>query len=279
MSRTSLLLIGALLLLSGLVFGQSGLGLSVNGQLIVPAGQLESFVYNPAEGRVKATTFFGDIRCTPEDQSSPGSLVFELDKFSSLESEASYQILGSGEVTYAIADSLINVVTSSPSPSPNCVHFIPAVGTIDPATGETQPGTFWVGDFEAPFSLDAEVTSPAIIGSILTIRFKLTNVSTLLVGTDILAQFVSQLTPTTGEITGPVYSPAGAVLGDVWQVPILWPGESATLDVSYGLGSLADAGVEIRTSIDAVTSFDRTGAEPLATGGLQITVVNTSTAQ
>jgi len=270
---------GAILLASASASGQSGLGLSVNDQLVVPPGQLESFVYEPGDKRILAKTFFGDIRCTPGDQSGTGNLVFELDKFSSLEAEAVYQVFSTGSVNYDLGNRVVNVTTSEAIPSPDCVHFIPAVGMIDPATGQADPGTFWAGDFEAPFSLEAQVTDSAVVGTTLTIRFTLTNVSKLLVGTNIQAPFRSALTPSTSGITGPVYSTElGSMAGDTWSVPILWPGESAAVDVSYDL-SAAEVGDEIRTSIDEVTAFDRNRLDPLATGGLQIAVINTSTTQ
>lgn len=263
------------------VAGESLLGLSVNGQVIVPQGQLESFIYDVGDGRIHARTYFGDIRCAPADQSttSTGGLLLELDKFSSKESEAIYQVFEDGEVQYNTAIGMIDIVTSADAGSAECTHFISAVGAITAANGEADPGTFWTGGFESPFRLEAETLSDAVSGGTLTIRFTLSNVSGVLVATDILTQFATDPDPLPDGVTGPQYDPAvGAVVDDVWEVPILWPGESASMDVSYTLDELLPAGTEIKTSIDAVTAFDRSGAEPLASGDAQISIINTSTA-
>lgn len=257
------------------VVAQSTLGLSVNGQTVVPRGQLKSFVYDLGGSRIQARSFFGDVRCTPDDQgtAAPSSLAFELDMFSSKEPEALYEIFEDGEVRYDIAAGMIDVITSSAPGSTSCTHFIEAVGTIATIDGEADIGTFWAGGFESPFRLEAE-TRPVVNGDTLTVRFTVSNVSEVLVATDILAQFAIGASGLPTGITGPEYSPSSAVVGDVWEVPILWPGESASLDVSYTLDGQIPVGTEIETTIDAVTAFDRTGSEPLATGNAQISIVS-----
>ncbi|MEX0915224.1 MAG: hypothetical protein WDZ60_04960 [Wenzhouxiangellaceae bacterium] len=262
------------------MFGQSALGLSVNGQLVVPVGQLESFDYNVANGRIDATSFYGDIRCAQLDQSQSGAsgLVFNLDRLTSKEDEASYQVFGDGSIEYDTAAGMINVLTSESVSAPDCTHFIEAVGAISTVDGEPTLGTFWLGSFESPIRLESETLTPAVIADKLTIRFTMTNTSAVLVATDIQAPFVSELSPATTEITGPDYSPSSAVTADVWEIPILWPGESAAVEVSYTLNSGAPEGVDIETTVNSVTALNRTDAGPLDTSTPQVTVMATSTA-
>lgn len=287
MSRSRLVLpvvvLGTLAFASGSVFGQSALGLSVNGQLVVPLGQLESFVYNVADSRIDATTFFGDIRCAQLDQSQSGTsgLAFNLDRLTGNEDEASYQVFGDGSIEYDTAAGMINVLTSDGASAPGCTHFIEAVGAISAVDGEPTLGTFWAGSFESPLKLVSETLTPAVIADKLTIRFTMTNTSALLVATDIQAPFAFGFSGTSfdpGQITGPDYSPASAVTDNTWEIPILWPGESAAVEVSYTLTSLAPEGVEIETTVNSVTALNRTDAGPLGTSTPQVTVMATSTA-
>lgn len=279
-SRSKAACLALLAFASTSAVAQSTLGLSVNGQTVVPRGQLKSFVYDLGGSRIQARSFFGDVRCTPDDQgtAAPSSLAFELDMFSSKEPEALYEIFEDGEVRYDIAAGMIDVITSSAPGSTSCTHFIEAVGTIATVDGEADIGTFWAGGFESPFRLEAETLSPAVIGSELKVRFTVSNESPVLVATDMQAQFVDLSSSLPDGISAPVYTPSTAVVGNVWQIPILWPGESATIDVSYTLESTFPAGTAIEASIEEVTASDRSGSQPLDTGNAQASIVNVATA-
>lgn len=284
-SRSTAACLALLAFASTSAVAQSTLGLSVNGQTVVPRGQLESFVYDVANARIQARSFYGDIRCEPQDQSTaaPSHLSFELDMFTSKEPEARYQIFETGAVNYKTADGMIDVTTSTDGLS-GCTHFIDAVGAISAVGGEADPGTFWAGSFESPFRLESETLSPALIGDKLSIRFTLTNTSELLVATDMQAPFAFGITPSTAEITGPDYSVQdetsgyvpSLITGDTWEVPILWPGESAAVVVSYTLSASAPADVEISTTVDSVAALNRTDSAPLASDTPQVTVMEVS---
>lgn len=266
---------------------QSALGLSVNGQTVVPRGQLKSFAYDVANARIQARSFFGDIRCNPGDQNpaAPSGLSFELDMFSANEPEASYRIFETGEIRYDTTVGMINVTTSSGALS-GCTHFIDAVGAISPVDGEADPGAFWAGGFESPFRLESETMTPAVIGDKLSIRFTLTNTSELLVATGMQAPFAFTVTPFTADITGPDFNTQGVasgyvpsninITGNLWEIPILWPGESAAVIVSYTLNASAPLNVEITTTVDSVTALDRTESAPLASSTPQVTVMAVS---
>lgn len=271
--------------LAGLVctptFAQAALGLTFNGEVVVPVGQLEIFSYNPSSRSVRIETFFGDLRCMPGEQSGEGTpITVVIDQESDLEQElASYEIFSGGAVEYQLSNGMINVATADTAENQGCVHAFEAVGVILDG-GEADPGTFWSSDFSSPLQVTGTTISPAVIGTTLTIEFAVDNISKLLVATDIEVDLDLPDLSALG-ITGPTFSDPDRVNAEgMWAILSLWPDDpKATIEVSYEIPDDPDlVGEEIRTDVIDVRANDRTRLATLAISDIGISVVNTTTA-
>lgn len=281
MTKARSIFVAIVFSLTGSAVAQSGLGLMVNDQLVVPAGQLKHFSYEPGTRKVNVQTFFGDIRCETGAQSGTGEPIsVEIDKFSDLESTGEYQVFSGGAVEYFPSDKVVNIAMADTSNFVGCTHQFKAVGAVM-ADGNADPGAFWVSDFSSPIRVTGSTpsTSAAVLGSTLTVKFAVENISKLLVATDLEVDL--DLPDLSGlGITGPTFSGAGAVNNGTWAVTSLWPDDDpATLSVSYEIPNETSlVGKEISVGVAAVRASDRTRARELAVGDVGVTVLNTTTA-
>lgn len=270
MSRKSLPLIILFALFSSPTFGQSALGLSVNGRVVVPVGQLEKFVYHPGDARIDARSFFSDIRCAGLPDFPGAGLGFELDqviKEEGVEPEAKYDISGAEAITFTPESGDISI-TFADGAAPECTHEIPAVGMIDEADGSSDPGAFWVSDFGPLFEVVYELPES---GDGFRIRVK--NSSKIMPLRNVSIRFSAPDGASFSVALGsdPILDGSGQW---VWTIPLLWPEgaeeDQATLDV---LTSDFGAGV----AVEDISSQPRESFPSLEP--VLVTVVNTSTSR
>ncbi|MBS3822951.1 MAG: hypothetical protein KGY53_03520 [Wenzhouxiangellaceae bacterium] len=274
MSKIMVLLIGLLAIPSTIVLAQDGLGLSVNGQKVVPVGQLENFVYFPGDARIDARSFFGDIRCAALPGFSGTGLGFELDqviKDPGVEPEAKYDISGAESISYSPGSGDISI-TFADGADPGCTHEIPAVGTITGTDGTSDPGSFWISDFGALFDVVYEVPES---GDGFTIR--VTNSNQIMPLRNISVRFSAPVSDSTTDFLAALgtVSSSGTENEWIWTIPLLWPNgatedettlEVVTTDVTTGV------------SVAEIESFSRKSVLESNPRRL-VTVVNTSTSR
>lgn len=269
MFRSSVLSMGALLFASTPVLSQGVLGLSVNGQVVVPVGQLESFIYAPGQNSISIRSFYKDIRC---DQLAPfgaSGFALELDQLinvAGVEPEAKYDISTAESITYHPTTGEIAILLPD-VPSAGCTHEIPAVGMID-SEGNADPGAFWLSSFDPLF--DISYTEPEAGEGF---RIVLKNRSEITPFRDITVRFAAPAGATIAPQLGTVIQ--GLNPGEwIWSVPLLWPHgaqEDETL-VDVFTASL-DQGVSVQ-NIESLTRESYPATEPVL-----VTVVNTSTSR
>jgi len=269
MSRITFVLAGLLALPSGGLLAQDGLGLSINGQTVVPVGQLENFVYYPGEARIDARSFFSDIRCAQLPGFSGTGLGFELDqviKEAGVEPEAKYDISGAESISYSPETGGITIEFAAGA-APECAHEIPAVGMID-QNGMSDPGVFWASDFGALFKVVYELPES---GDGFTIRVM--NNSTIMPLRNVAVRFEAPVDATFSPGLGADPVPDGSGQW-IWTIPLLWPEgakeDQATLDVIT-----ADLGSGV--TVEDISSQSRESYPDLEP--VLLTLVNTSTSR
>ena len=265
MIKNFLLTAAALVMLAVPFHGRAQVSLTIDGQSVVPAGQLETIEYRPGTRELVVRSVHADWRCsadpadnTPTVRSSDFKLVFDQVN-PNTEPGAVYTIaspLNGGSIVQNLADGVLEIQTSSDtSVQLTCAPF---------------RASFFAGDFENLFRLDDTAPNIAASGSTLTVPFTITNRSPSEVATGIEVDFDSAFVPTTSEITGPTFAPVvgsmSATDPTVWQIDILYPGESASIAVEYGVGAATPEGTVVETDIVGVTAMNRAGDAPLGTG-------------
>jgi uncharacterized repeat protein (TIGR01451 family) len=132
--------------------------------------------------------------------------------------------------------------------------------------------SFFSGDFEDAFALADAAPTIVAPGTTLTVPVTITNPSRSEVRTAIAVDFSSSATPATPEVSAPSFRPLDGQMSDnddsVWQIDILWPGESASIEIDYVVGTDTPGGTTIETRVDGVDALDRAGVEPIATDGI-----------
>lgn len=255
------------------------LGLKFNGEMIVPVGQLKEFSYDPSAGSVDIETFFGDIRCMPADQAASGNLAVSIDRFERSENleeeiEATYKILSDGGVEYDPSESIISLTTSGDGEAV-CEHSFPVV-ELNPVTGEFDRDTFWISDFSGPISISSDSTGTLETGDQRTVPFTFSNDSGLIVAKGFSLELVSSPQQDSLSVTCDPQDVQAEIASNTMTIPVLWPQESCTLNVTYDLTNV-DPGETIQTELTNLTATNRIGG-PLDLGTAGLTVVNTSTA-
>lgn len=262
MFKNFLLTAAALVILAVPFHGQAQVSLTIDGQSVVPAGQLETIEYRPATRELVVRSVHADWRCsadparnTPSVQSGDFKLIFDQVN-QSTEPGAVYSIaspLDGGSIIQNLSDGVLEIQTSSDSSVQlTCAPF---------------RASFFAGDFENLFRLDDTAPNIAAAGTTLTIPFTITNRSGSEVATAIEVDFTSNVNPATAEIAGPTFAPVtGTMLGNTWRIAILYPGESASIAVEYQLGAATPDGTVVETDIVDVRALDRAGEAALGTG-------------
>ncbi|MDT8449624.1 MAG: hypothetical protein RQ847_05555 [Wenzhouxiangellaceae bacterium] len=280
MTKSRILVAALLVYLAAPVAAQTPLGLMFNGEIVVPKGQLKNFSYEPMTRSLTIETFFGDVRCAPGTQSGTGTPITVLiDKFSDLEA-ASYKVFSGGNIEYNLSDGLVKVTTADQTSNGGCTHQLEAVGVIlsDPGlVGEADPGTFWASDFSGPIRVISESSGTVSVGGTLVVEFELTNVSKVLVATDLRLGLDTTYPSTVGAPTFALINPepGESISNGSWSLPILWPGETRRLEVRYDLQN-AVGDETIRTEVANAQANNRTRNAPLALGNVSAAVVNTT---
>jgi len=254
----------AAMLVAGANAVHAQFSLEIDGQEVVPAGQITDIRYNPDLRTFVLDSVHLDWRCVAQSGEtpavSPGDLQLVLDSANPVtETDAIYRIAGEGNggsITQDISGGKIVIqTTTEPSQRLVCAPF---------------RESFFSGDFENLFTLDDDAPTITASGSTLTVPFAITNRSRSLVATGIEVRFVSDYVPDTNEVDGPTYSPIEGVMSttdpDTWQIEILYPGDSASIEVAYEVGQSTPDGTRIQTSIDQVTAMNRAGDDALDAG-------------
>jgi uncharacterized repeat protein (TIGR01451 family) len=256
----------AAIALGGAAPASAQLRVDIDGDTVVPAGQVVEVQYRVNERALYVRSVHEDWRCaasgaeTPTVRSSDFTLV--LDQVNpATEPGAVYRIAPpteGGSILDNLADGILSIQTTSDTAAQlSCAPF---------------RESFFSGDFENAFAIDD--TAPTIVapGATLTVPVTITNPSLSAVATAIAVDFSWSFSPSTGEIGDPDFRPIDGQMSSadpsVWQVPILWPGETASIELDYAVGAATPAGTVVETRVDGVTALDRAGIAPLATDGI-----------
>ena len=268
MIKQKLMFIAALLLF-GADVGRAQVSLEIDGHTVVPAGQLTDIRYNYDLRTLVVTSVHADWRCvanvSPTPVVSAGDFRLVFDSVNpATETDAIYRIAAEGlggSITQDLLGGKIIIQTSAvPSERLICAPF---------------RESFFSSDFGDLLELDDNAPAIAASGSDLTVPFTVTNRSESLVATGIRVWFQSEYDPVTTEILGPSFNPIDGAMSilepDVWEIDILYPGESASIEIDYDVGAATPDGTMIRTNIDQVTAMNRAGDAPLGTDNLTLT--------
>lgn len=245
------------------------IGLSVNGQTVVPVGELESFVFDPAQNSISTRSFYKDIRCDRLAPFGTSGIALVLDQVIDLdgvEPEAKYDISTADSILYDPSTGEISILLPD-GQGAGCTHEIPAVGMID-AAGQADPGAFWISGFDPLFNIS--YTQPAAgdgFRIVLKNRSEITPFRNINV--NLAAPAGSTFAPQLGTVVQGLNADEW-----IWSVPLLWPQgaqqDEAWLDVST---TSLDQGVSVR-DIESLTRDSYPAVEPV-----MVTVVNTSTSR
>jgi len=256
------------------------LSLRINGDVLAAPGDVELVRFWPGERKLEIRTFFEDIRCETPDTPPVEAISLRLDQLnegSMFEPEAAYAIPEGGSVSYRPDSDEIEIATSGiqQTEAADCYHqFLSAVGTIDPATGLPSKGAVRVDSFENSFQLSA---TPSATG--VGFDLELSNVSALFAGRSVKIPLNLQVSSSLDPVPQPSFNPNQQVDDEslVWTVPLLWPDETATLEIRYqGLnsGDLIDLTVsDPQTGEAVITAQNRNPDAPDAPYFLPSTVV------
>lgn len=279
MCKSSILFAGVILLFSSPAFGQTKLGLSINGQIVAPVGELESFVYKPGsdidnDGSIdnaifEAKTFFGDVRCDQLQRFDveTSRVALELDqviKAAGVEPDAKYDISGADSIVYNTQTGEISITVAAGA-DPGCTHNVPVVGIID-GNGMADPGTFWISGFEPLFKVSYSLP-PAGEGFRITVK----NASKITPFRNITVKFSAPADSTFATALGAV-SPGVTSDQWIWSIPLLWPQGAQEDQTVLDVFTISlNQGVSVE-DIQSLTRDSYPAIEPVL-----VTVVNTST--
>jgi uncharacterized repeat protein (TIGR01451 family) len=266
MLKHVLLTAAGLGLLAATAGGSAQVSLRIDGDAVVPAGQLDSITYRLDSRELRVQSVHADWRCSADPASSTpdvgdGDFRLVFDQVNpATERGAVYRVAPTaegGSITQAKAgDTILGIVTTSdPGARLTCAPF---------------RESFFSGDFENLFAFEADAPTITAPGSILTVPVTITNQSRSRVSTFIQTRVTASVTPDPTGVSGPNYNPIdGAMVvsdPDLWQVDVLFPGESATLEVSYDISTGVAPGTLIETRLEQTGAFDRAGDVQLQTG-------------
>lgn len=271
-------------LASFMLSASAELSLRINGDFVAAPGDLELVRFWPSQRTLEIRTFFNDVRCEVPDTLPAEATSLRLDQLNDsplLEPEAVYAIPNSGSIIYSPDSGEIEITTTGITQTANsdCSHQFSAVGTIDPNTGLPSKGAVRVNGFENTYELAA---LPASSG--LGVDLKLSNISALFAGRFVAIPLDLMLSTSLDPTPDPTFSPSTQVVDDTWTVPLLWPGESASLEVRY---SNLESGDSISITVsdpisgeNVITAQNRNPdapTDPYFLPAEVITVINTST--
>jgi len=236
------------------------LSLRINDDVVAALGDVESVRFWPGEQKLEVLTFFKDIRCDVPGTPPAEATSLRLDQLNDglfLEPEAAYSIPSSGAIVYRPDSGEIEISTIgiTQTASSDCSHQLSAVGMIDPKTGLPSKGAVRVNGFENTFELSA---LPAASG--IGFDLKLSNISALFAGRTVTVPLDLTVSTSADPAPQPSFSPSPSsqVVDEIWLVPqLLWPGDSASLEVRYD-------GLQAGDSISISVLDPKTG-EPLVT--------------
>lgn len=239
--------------------------LEIDGQTVVPAGELTSVSYSPDLRTFVVSSVHADWRCVansaPTPAVAPGDFRLVLDQVNpSTETDAVYRIarpVDGGSITQDLFGGRVVVQTSSdPDERLICSPF---------------RESFFSSSFENPLKNESNPPpSPFTAGGVLTIPLTVTNNSKSLVLTDVEVDFHSSTDPAgAAGVSPPTFSElvSEPVPGTHrWTVDALFPGESRTIDVEYSVDSQTAPGTVIITESMPTGAMNRAGDAPVDVG-------------
>jgi len=245
--------------------GHAQFSLEIDGQLVVPAGQITDIRYNPDLRAFVINSVHADWRCVAEAGAtpvvSPGDFRLVFDSANpATETDAVYRIpseANGGSITQDISGGRIIVHTSSdPDERLQCTPF---------------SQSFSSSSFESPLSTRSNAPdSPFTAGGVLVVPVTVTNNSLSKVFTDVSVDLTSATDPVAAAgVSQPSFSEAVTETSPGtfrWVVDALFPGESRTIDVEYSVDSQTASGTLIRTESVVAEAMNRTGNAPIDAG-------------
>lgn len=239
--------------------------LEIDGQTVVPAGEITDIRYNPDLRAFVLNSVHLDWRCVADAGTtpvvSPGDFRLVLDSANSAtETDAVYRIAGElngGSITQDILGGRIIVQTSSnPAEQLTCAPF---------------SESFSSSSFENPLATRSNAPeSPFTAGGTLVVPVTVTNHSKSLVVTDVAVDLTWATEPVSAAgVSPPTFSETVTQTAPGtarWTVDSLFPGESRTIDVAYVVDSQTASGTVIRTQSSVVGAMNRTGISAIAVG-------------
>lgn len=267
--QKSTFMVAALLL--GANVAQAQFGLEIDGQTVVPAGQLNGIRYSPDLRTFVIDSVHADWRCVanggPTPVVSPGDFRLMLDSANpATEADAVYRIASAangGSIVHDFASGRIVIQTSSdPSEQLNCAPF---------------RASFSASDFESSLTTESVTPpSPFTAGGTLTIPVTVTNDSASDVVTDVAVDLTWSTDPAgAAGIDPPTFSESVIPIAagtHRWTVDVLFPGESRTIDVEFNVGSQTAPGTVIRTESVVAEAMNRVGDAAYAVGNPAVDV-------
>jgi hypothetical protein len=264
MIKQKLMFMVAILLL-GVNFCHAQLSLEIDGQTVVPAGQIDDIRYIPGLRAFVVNSVHADWRCVANSGTtpvvSPGDFRIVFDSANpATETDAVYRIaseVNGGSIIHDLLSGKVIVETSSdPTEHLTCAPF---------------RESFSSSSFESPLTTASDSPdSRFTAGGILTIPVTVTNNSHSRVLTDVAVNLTWSTDPAgaTG-VSPPTFSEtvtepvAGARR---WTVDVLFPGESRTIEVEYAVDSQTASGTVIRTESVVDGAMNRVGNAPIDVG-------------
>lgn len=271
-------------LVSFMLSATAKLSLRINGDFVAAPGDLELVRFWPGEKTLEIRTFFKDVRCEVPDTLPTEATSLRLDQLNDaplLEPEAAYAVPSSGAIVYRPDSGEIEIITTGITQTGNsdCLHQFSAVGMIDPNTGFPSKGAVRVDGFEKTFELSA---IPAASG--LGFDLVLSNISALFAGRFVTVPLDLNVSTSVDPVPGPSFSPSTQVVNETWTAPLMWPGDSTSLEVRY---NNLESGDSISISVadpvsgeNVITALNRNPDAPTSPYFLPaqvITIVNTNT--
>ena len=257
MIKQKLMCVAALLALGANVV-HAQFSLEIDGQIVVPAGQITDIRYNPDLRAFVINSVHADWRCVangvPTPVVSPGDFRLIFDSVNpATETDAVYRIASAvdgGSIVQDLIGGRIVIQTSSDSSQQlDCAPF---------------RASFSSSSFENPLIARSDTPgSPFTAGATLTIPVTVTNHSLSKVVTDVAVDLTWATEPDgAAGVSQPTFSetvtePAPGTRR--WTVDVLFPGESRTIEVEYDIGSSTAGGTVIRTVSEVAEARNRAG--------------------
>lgn len=264
MIKQKLMTMVAILFL-GANIGHAQFSLEIDGQVVVPAGQITDIRYNPDLRAFVINSIHADWRCVADAGAtpvvSPGDFRLVFDSANpATETDAVYRVASEangGSITQDISGGRIIVTTSSnPTERLECAPFSPS---------------FSSSSFESPLTTSSNTPgSPFTAGGVLAVPVTVTNTSLSKVFTDVAVDLISTTDPVAAAgVSQPSFSEAVAETTPGtfrWVVDVLFPGESRTINVEYSVDSQTAPGTVIRTESVVAEAMNRSGTAPTDAG-------------